>query len=931
MSDPERFLRYVSLLIIFLVTTGIAYNGSLVRSVADGPIIENITTNLSEYPNGQVPRYEKLEITFEVNGVPPDLNEFDSNEIRVDGYFTTSGRSTLVHPGFYYQDYEVSGVGGSEVYTPIGDPVWKIRFAPQHTGTITYCIRVTGTVGTATSAVSTFEVMDSDNAGFIHVSDDNPRYFAFDNGDPFIGAGLNVSWWQREDRRITMYEYYLNRMHEHDANLARVWMTNSGRHQDWILSIQDSELGSDYNLEEAWAFDYILDAAQQNGVCFLLTLDDVNQYTYNWPTQNMYNSALGGPCEYRSAIFTNPEAKRYQRDIFRYIIARWGYSPSILSWELFNEINELEWSDPEHWNRQDMIDWHQEMAQYITSTDAHGHMTNTSTGSFKAHPDLYDALPEMEFAQIHYYYVPGWPWHPSDPEGQDMAVLTRYYSDLVHNSVTSEPSIVGEWGLLNEQWTGSPYLDSDDIGVHLHNGLWSSLMSGMATTGLNWHWPHHEIHDTAWWTHYHAIAAYFADVDITGLSVMQPVNADLPTLLETLGLRDLGHGLASSDFSSTNGELRAMGLRRDNRLVYAWIQNRGNTWWNYVHGTAVDPQSGTIAVLDLAPEGRYEVEQWDPYTGSITRVDIAEADANGSLPITVTGLITDVAVKIRPIGPVKPLSVAISGPTMGAIQVSHTFSATVNPTTTTQPITYVWQATGHSPITNTGGLSDTTAYIWSTHGRQVLTVTATNAGGTVTDTHSITITGGDLPPGVGTFDPSGGSGRVGEWADFTTTYTDPNGYEDIAWASLFLDRQPPIAEGGLAVAYLRSANLLWLLGDAQGFCQPGQSSFPQTDYVVLSCYDTTVSGEGDTLTVNWRVLPKQCFADGCGWNYAVELVKDSSGLQDSGLVGWWRLDPARRTGRDAPLHQPTEADLKRLMEESRAWQSQLDERCPAQR
>jgi hypothetical protein len=48
---------------------------------------------------------------------------------------------------------------------------------------------------------------------------------------------------------------------------------------------------------------------------------------------------------------------------------------------LFNEIDELQWSDEAHWDRQAMIDWHQDMAQYIRSIDAHRHLVNTSTGS----------------------------------------------------------------------------------------------------------------------------------------------------------------------------------------------------------------------------------------------------------------------------------------------------------------------------------------------------------------------------------------------------------------------------------------------------------------------------------------------------------------------------------------------------------------------
>jgi hypothetical protein len=149
---------------------------------------------------------------------------------------------------------------------------------------------------------------------------------------------------------------------------------------------------------------------------------------------------------------------------------------------------------------------------------------------------------------------------------------------------------------------------------------------------------------------------------------------------------------------------------------------------------------------------------------------------------------------------------------------------------------------------------------------------------------------GTQPPGVGTFEPSGGSGRVREWADFTTTYSDPNGYEDVAWAFFFLDRQPPVTNGGLAAAYNQPANVLWLLGG--GLCRPGQARSLSTEYVTLDCSGTSVSGAGDTLTINWRAKPEQCFVGGCGWNYAAEYVTDSIGLRDAGLVGWWRLNEA---------------------------------------
>jgi hypothetical protein len=97
-------------------------------------------------------------------------------------------------------------------------------------------------------------------------------------------------------------------------------------------------------------------------------------------------------------------------------------------------------------------------------------------------------------------------------------------------------------------------------------------------------------------------------------------------------------------------------------------------------------------------------------------------------------------VKILNALPARPLTQAvITGPTMGFTQTAYTFIATASPITTTPPITYLWQATGQSSTTNTGGLSDTISFTWGATGTQAITVTATNAASAVTGTHVIHI------------------------------------------------------------------------------------------------------------------------------------------------------------------------------------------------
>jgi len=628
-------IRYAVTLLLWVMFVPAFITGA-VAGPNDEPAAPAITTNLATYPSNQVPRYARFEATLLLNAAYS--NPFDPQVVSIEGHFISPGGQELVQPGFFYQDYQLSRLNGAESYHPVGEPTWKVRFTPREPGVYRYFIRVRDQNGVVDTGVETFEVISSANPGFIRISPRNKRYFEFENRRPFLGFGLNVAWWYSEGSRLATYEYFFNRMQEHGANLARVWMTNSGRNQDWILSIQDQTLGNDYNLEEAWAFDRILELAEQKGVYLLLTLDDVNQFTYNW-SNNLYNSSLGGPCAYRSELFTDLEARQYQQRVLRYIIARWGYSPNILSWELFNEIDELQWSDTEHWDRGAMIDWHAQMARYIQTVDAHRHLVNTSTGSFKTHPDLY-GLPEMGLAEMHFYYVANCcDYAPSDPAGRDMADLTRYYAHLVYNSVTDKPSLIGEWGLLDEYWNPSPFLQADDQGVHLHNGLWSSLMSGMAATGLHWSWQYHQLHDTAWWRHYRALRNFFEGVYLPDLTVMKPLNV-------TFSFPN-GADNRPPAFASTNNALRLMGLRSGDR-VYAWVQNTGNTWWNYTHGIPPIPQSGLITVYGFRAGKRYSVEWWDTYATASQILARQEVTAlgDGSIQLTVNQLETDRAFKV---------------------------------------------------------------------------------------------------------------------------------------------------------------------------------------------------------------------------------------------------------------------------------------------
>ncbi len=80
-------------------------------------------------------------------------------------------------------------------------------------------------------------------------------------------------------------------------------------------------------------------------------------------------------------------------------------------------------------------------------------------------------------------------------------------------------------------------------------------------------------------------------------------------------------------------------------VAILWIQNRDSTWFNHSQKAVPPVDAFQFVVLGLA-DGVYDVEWWETWKGQSTRVDRVEA-RDGRLPLTVPGLKTDIAAKIR--------------------------------------------------------------------------------------------------------------------------------------------------------------------------------------------------------------------------------------------------------------------------------------------
>ena len=214
---------------------------------------------------------------------------------------------------------------------------------------------------------------------------------------------------------------------------------------------------------------------------------------------NPYNKKNGGPCEGPEDFFKSEKAKEYYMKKLKYIVSRWGYSPNILAFELWNEYNAP-------------AEWVKEMAGYVEEIDPQGHIITTSNG---------------------------YPWGDIFNEGavwdlEEVGIITKHIyggqriTDVVKAAILlseeyaakyKKPFLVSEIGIEGSK--DDKYYDPDGKGTALHNYLWATSLSGGLGGGMNWWWDTY-IRPYKLWPHYKALSLFLDGVDWNARKVKRP-------------------------------------------------------------------------------------------------------------------------------------------------------------------------------------------------------------------------------------------------------------------------------------------------------------------------------------------------------------------------------------------------------------------------
>jgi hypothetical protein len=451
------------------------------------------------YPRGAFPRIEWPLAFAGISGNPFDPDE---NDIRVLVRMPGNGEVSL--PAFY-----------------IGENKWAVRHRPHATGrySIAAVTRNGRPLVPRGGMPAPITVGGKAGAGFVRR--DPKGGFRHDNGTAYYPIGHNVGWGRGPDSGDDIAQQFA-KMGAAGENWARVWMCHwDGKNLDWVMGAKN-ELGR-LDLTVARRWDKIMDAAEKHGIFVQMVLQHHGQYSTttnpNWG-ENPWNRQLGGFLNKPEEFFTDEQARKLTRAKYRYILARWGHSPHILCWELFNEV---EWVDALRTaNRPEIVAaWHKEMAAHLRGHDPYRHLVASS--SKVEISGLYDS---MDFVQPH-VYAPN-----------PVSAVQR--PPMPEKLPKPLPVFFGEFGPGGD-------LNADD-GSFLHTALWTSLMSVADGAAMYWQWENVERRNL--YPRFASAAAFLKASKLGAARGLRPRNLTIET--EEAGTLTGGPGIGWGKSERTN-------------------------------------------------------------------------------------------------------------------------------------------------------------------------------------------------------------------------------------------------------------------------------------------------------------------------------------------------------------------------------------------
>lgn len=523
----------------------------------------------------EVPRYEKFELVVILEATYD--NPYDARQVALTATFTgPDGREWTV-PGFWD-----------------GEESWRVRFTPSAEGEWQYSLVVRDRYGESQPETGRFTCLPSEHHGWLQVGNwvdpaYSPRYLVHHDGTPFYGIGhcnafdlMSYGW--DEKAGFTLF----NTMVAHGENMLVYWPIYSN---PFFAARYDR-----YSVPDMKVIDLVVEDAAHQGIYLVFTIwnhDLLRDQTHPWSRTNMgdweTHNGFRELVDLRS-FFTDQEAWAWQENLYRYIIARWGYSPAIGLWQTVSEIEGTNAG-------LNANSWHERVNDYFVTHDPYRHPTTASKAGDAWWPAGYAV---MDVAQMHSY--------DSQNDAPGTGPLIARWTQRMWEA-QAKPNFIGEFGTTNQRL--HPEL--------LHNGIWAALSAGAAATPMEWN-------DQGAW-------GRMTDEMYKHMSYLATFVSDLP-------LAHLNPVPLSLNVSVKHGNFGGWGLvSADRKTALFWVQARNTV-----------PENIQVTINGLA-QGEYLVRPFDTWEGVYLSEGHASADRAGQMRLTLPHFDKDIAVRLERVEP----------------------------------------------------------------------------------------------------------------------------------------------------------------------------------------------------------------------------------------------------------------------------------------
>jgi hypothetical protein len=430
--------------------------------------------------------------------------------------------------------------------------------------------------------------LPSGSQGHIGISPENPSYFQFSDGTPYIPIGINMinpsgKYRNNADSSLVEIGQWMHHLSENGGNYIRVWLSQS------FWDIEDSAAGV-YNEEKARRIDTFFQMARKNNLRIKITLEHFRSLTMEenpqmWATKFVYHTSRGGPLDSISQYLTSAAGQKLFLDKADYYRNRYGSDTLFFGWELWNEMNAMK--GPED---STFFTWNVRMLDEIKKRFPEN-LVMQSLGSFdddRIRP-VYRKMMLLrgnQVSQIHRYLDPG---AIMEVCRKPMDIICSSAVEELISYKTGKPVILAETGAVEARHSGpSKLYPVDTAGILLHDILFAPFFSGAAGAGMSWHWESYVDKNNLWY-HFGRFSRAVKGIN--------PIEEHfIPSRPETEKLR----------IYMLNG----------NKTILMWLRDKTSTWESeLVQGNPPVLLSGLkIELQDLGLTTQSgEVEAYDPW------------------------------------------------------------------------------------------------------------------------------------------------------------------------------------------------------------------------------------------------------------------------------------------------------------------------------